>query len=152
VADSAYTVRKSTSELRVYLFVSCTQALAVTVVLPTTVSKFVTPWRWRSMLRRSCVAASPGASLSHTEKRYVLPFESRPSTLSEGPVNDSVRFVVSRLKAPPCASALVTVSTSEPMRGRQPCAVPLSKSLETPLSSGGPLGGAAVCVMVTSSR
>jgi hypothetical protein len=37
------------------------------------------------------------------------------------------------------------------MRGTHPCRVPLSKSLTIPASSGGPPGGGAISVTVTSS-
>jgi len=40
--------------------------LIVTVVLPMTVLKFVTPLKVRCRLTRSCVFGSPGASFTHT--------------------------------------------------------------------------------------
>jgi len=59
--------------------------------------------------------------------------------------------VVSRLKLPPCASAVVGVSVSRPMRGFQPSVVPLSKVALAPVVLPGGPGGPAICAMLMAS-
>src|SRR5688500_7540063 len=48
-----------------------------------------------------------------------------------GPWNPAVRLLVSRLRVPVLAAAVVLVRTTPPPRATQPWSVPSSKSLET---------------------
>ena len=72
-------------------------------------------------------------------------------TLNAGPRKVASRFAVSRLRVPLCASAVVLVTVSTPVRENQPSRAPLSKVAAAPsVLPGGP-GGGATCVMLKLS-
>src|SRR5262245_10789893 len=106
--------------------------------------------RWRLTLNWEF--GSPGASLAHSETRYRDPLNITLVTLKLGPSKAAIRPVVSKLRFPLFASAVVTVRTSLPIRGAHPSLAPVSKSLAAPVVFGGDPGGGATNVMLKLSR
>ena len=97
------------------------------------------------------MSGDPGASLAHSETAYRDPLNITLVTSKAGPWKVAVRLLVSRLKLPPCASALVTATVSPPVRDFHPSVVWLSNVLLAPAVLPGAPAGGATWVMLTAS-